>query len=159
MSSRSVLTQAFAMVCVVLVLSGCSGASVTSTSGAISGKVLGDDMKPIAEMEDKEKSIVALYCERTDIECLDASLWEMDIEELVNSICEPGDEDPTCLLHFGQGAAVVEDDGSYTIANVPPGEYGVILMFPAVTLRKAVYDNSVQTRKVTEVDFVLDFHA
>ncbi|MFZ2096528.1 MAG: hypothetical protein WAV05_07800 [Anaerolineales bacterium] len=158
-TSSILLQQVFVLILVVILLAGCGGASITSTSGAITGRVLGDDMKPLLDSYNQEIPIVALYCDYSEIECLDASLWDMDIDVLINSICEPNDEDPACLLHFGQGAAAVEADGSYTIADVPPGEYGVVLLFPAASLRKAEYDKSVQAGKVTGVDFVLDFHS
>jgi hypothetical protein len=128
----------------------------TSTTGIIAGVVRGDDMKPFTE----EYMIAALFCPSNDldIECIDDRFWTIELDDLLSSICEADDTSSNCLLHIGEGASLIGTDGSYSIANVPPGEYAVVLIFPKFTIRMAKYDLSVQAGEITKHDFILDFH-
>lgn len=177
MSSRKLLQHVFGLMLIVLLLTGCGGAVTeqaalptpvpptaepvaSPTTGGITGMVLGDDGKPLLGADDSEIMIVALVCTNDDsnIECLDMGFWDMDQDVLLDSICEADDTSSSCLLHFGQGATYVEVDGSYTIANLPPGQYNIVFFFPALTLLMAEYDLSVQAGEVTRHDFIMEFH-
>ena len=128
------------------------------TTGIIMGFVLDNDRKPLkTTIDDNVILIVALLCvsDDSDIECLHEDFWDIGSDVLFDSICEADDTSSKCLLHLGQGAASVEDDGSYTIADVPPGEYQIVSMFriPGVNqigLTKDVL--SVQAGEITEYD-------
>ena len=93
--------------------------------------VLGDDRKPLLNINDQEILIVALFCssDDSDIECFHEINPEMDFDVLYDSICEADDTSSNCLLHFEQGATSVEADGSYTITGVPPGQYGLVFLY------------------------------
>jgi len=177
MSRRRLLQQAFGLTLIALLLTGCGGATTEPTAaltpvpptaaptpipttGSINGMVLGDDRKPLFDANDPEIMIVALFCTSDDsgIECLDYDFWDMDQDVLFNSICEADDTSSNCLLHFGQGATTVEADGSYTIADLPPGRYNIVFFWPALTLLMAEYDLSVQAGEITEHNFIMEFH-
>lgn len=177
MHHQRLLRVALGVTLTVLLLAGCGGAATEPTvaltpipptdtpipiptTGSIAGMVLGDDRKPLLDANDPDVLIVLLFCpdEDSDVECLSQSVWGMDQDVLLNSICEADDTSSDCLLHFGQGAALVEADGSYTIADLPPGQYNVVFFFPALTLLAAEYDLSVQAGEVTEHDFIMEFH-
>jgi len=138
------------------------------TTGSITGMVLGDDGKPLLNINDQEILIVALFCPSDDsaIECFHEINQGMDFDALYGSICEADVTASNCLLHFGQGAAVVEADGSYTIAGVPPGQHGLVFLyhFPDLggySIRGYSIERhveSVQAGKTTEYDIVVDFH-
>ncbi len=180
-SSRRLLQQAFGLTLIVLLLAGCGGASAkptatltpvpptaTPTTGSITGMVLGDDGKPLLNINDQEILIVALFCSSDDsvIECFHEINPEMDFDFLYGSICEADVTASNCLLHFGQGAAPVETDGSYTITGIPPGQYGLVFLyyFPELDgysvrgYRIERHVESVQAGKITEHDIVMDFH-
>jgi hypothetical protein len=138
------------------------------TTGSITGMVLGDDGKPLLNINDQETMIVALFCPDDDsaIECFPEITQEMDFDVLYASICEAGVAGDDCLLHFGQGAVPVEADGSYTITNIPPGQYGLIFLyhFPEMggysvrgfSIERQV--EPVQMGELTENDIMVDFH-
>ena len=176
-SSRRLLQQAFGLTLTVLLLTGCGGATIEptvtltpipptatpipiATTGSITGMVLGDDRRPLSDANDPDIMIVALFCssDDSDLECLDQGFWEMDQDVLLNSICEADDTSSDCLLHFGRGAALVEADGSYIIADLSPGQYNIVLFLPALTLLAAEYDLSVQAGEIAEHDFIMEFH-
>lgn len=133
----------------------------TPTTGSITGMVLDDNGNPLVNIYDEETLIVALFCSSndSDIECLHEEFWDMDIEVLFDSICEADDTASNCLLHLGQGAASVEADGSYTIADVPPGQYGLVFML-SVPGMKQISNNSdiepVQAGEITEYDIATE---
>lgn len=130
--------------------------------------VLGDDGKPLLNINDQEILIVALFCPSDDsaTECFHEVNPEIDFDVMYDSICEVDVTASNCLLHFGQGAAVVEADGSYTIAGVPPGQYGLVFLyhFPDLggySIRGYSIERHVepvQAGKITEHDIVVDFH-
>jgi hypothetical protein len=175
-NSNKLLQQVFVLILSVLLLAGCGGAPAEPTAtltpipttGSITGIVLGDDYKPLANINDQEILVVALFCPSNDsaIECFHEINQEMDFDVLNDSICEANDTGSNCLLHFGQGAVPVEADGSYTITSVPPGQYGLVFLyyFPELdgysvrgySIERDV--ESVQAGNITEYDIVVDFH-
>jgi hypothetical protein len=118
--------------------------SPTPKMGIITGMVFDEGGKPLVNIYDDETLIVALVClsDDSDIECLHSGSWETHITSLFDSICETGDTASNCLLHLGLGAVYVEADGSYTIADVPPGKYGVIFLFKNPGIAKASYNTA-----------------
>lgn len=103
----------------------------SSTTGTITGKVLDDNGKPLGNLHENEVLVVALYCldENSTTECLHEDFWDIKLDVLLDSICEINDSRDNCLIHLGKSAASVETNGSYTITNVPPGEYGLVLIY------------------------------
>jgi hypothetical protein len=99
--------------------------------GIITGVVLDKDGNPLVNIYDQETLIVALVClsDDSDIECLHRGPWETHLTALFGSICEADDTASNCLLHLGLGAVSVATDGSYTIADVPPGKYRLVFLF------------------------------
>jgi len=72
---------------------------------------------------------------------------------------KPTIQPSNCLLHLGQGATYVETDGSYTLADVPPGQYGVVFMFTNQNLssRRLELDvDPVQVGGISEGDIKTD---
>ncbi len=131
--------------------------SSSSTTGTITGIVLDDHGKPLGNIHDNEVLVVALYCldENSTIECLHKDFWDIDLDVLLDSICEINDSRDDCLLHLGKSAASVEIDGSYTITDVPPGEYGLVLIykgtgFMGTSLKRDV--DPVQASRVIKCD-------
>lgn len=166
-SRRRPLQQVFSLTLAVLLLAGCGGATATprptSTTGIITGVVLDDDGTPLENIYDQETLIVALFCssDDADIECLQGDFWDMDWDVLFDSICEANDTASSCLLHLGQGAASVEADGSYTIAGVPPGQYGLVLMFTGPIMHKVSLKRDVppvQGGQTIEYDIATELH-
>ncbi len=157
MNIRALLQQTFSLTIIVLLLTGCS------RTGAIAGMVLDDNGEPLANIYDQETMIVALFCldDDSDAECLHEDFWDMDMNVLFDSICEAGDAESNCLLYLGQGATFVESDGSYTIADVPPGQYGLVFLFrnPSITQALSKRDvEPVQAGGITEYDIATELH-
>lgn len=128
--------------------------------GVITGMILDKDGKPLANIIDQQTLIVALVCLRngSDIECLhEGSPWEANMTSLFETICETDNPSSECLLHLGQGAASVGADGSYAIADVPPGKYGLILLHKYPGVVRAYYHRSgielVQAGETIKHDF------
>lgn len=133
------------------------------TTGIITGLVLDDDGNPLGNIIENETLIVALFClsDDSDIECLREDFWDMDMGLLIANICEADDTASSCLLHLGQSATTVEADGSYTIADVPPGEYGLVFILKSggltqISLKRDV--GLVQVGEVTEYNIVTKLH-
>ena len=131
------------------------------TAGSITGMVLDYDGKPLGNIYEEETMIVALGCTSSDpdIECLHDDFWDMEWEVLIDSICEADDTAENCLLHLGQGATYVETDGSYTLADIPPGKYGVVFMFnnPEIhTVRLELDVDPVQVGGISDGDIKTD---
>jgi len=124
--------------------------------GIITGMVFDNDGKPLTNIYDQETLIVALIClsDDSDIECLhEGSLGK--VAAMFDFICEADDAASNCLLHLGQGAVSVEADGSYTIADVPPGKYGLVFLFknPEFLHRSYEWDvGLVQTGEIIKYD-------
>jgi len=105
--------------------------TVIQSGGSISGMVFDNNMKPLLNIFDGERIIVALVChdEIMGIDCLPENYSDMKSQDLLDSICTSGDSSENCQLFLGQGATKVEEDGSYTFANLPPGDYSTVLLF------------------------------
>jgi hypothetical protein len=160
MTGREVLQQVFGLTLIVLLLTGCGGAP---TGGTITGTVLDDGGQPLENIYDEETLLVALFCtsDESDVECLREDFWDMDLDVLFDSICEADDTANDCLLHVGQGAAQVEADGSYTIADVPPGQYGLVFMFRAPGFMQTSINRdvgAVEVGEITECDIATELH-
>jgi hypothetical protein len=117
--------------------------------------------KPLGNIYDQETLIVALFCpsDDTDIECLHEDFWDMDTDVLFDSICGAEDTAENCILHLGQGATSVEADGSYTLTDIPPGQYGLVFMFsgPGLMSFSIWRDvNPVQAGESSEYDIKTD---
>ncbi len=81
----------------------------------------------------------------------------MDTSVLISSICSTDDTAKNCLLHWGQGAAKIQADGSYTLNNIPPGQYEIVLMIidsKWATIIELKNVDPVQAGQVTRHDFV-----
>ena len=159
MDSKKLLQQTFGLTLIALLLAGCGGGPV----GTITGMVLQEDGTPLENIYDQETLIVALFClnGESDIECLHEDFWDMDMEVLFDSICEADDTADDCILHLGQGAASVEADGSYTITDIPPGQYGLVFLFkgPVMTQASSKRDvEPVQAGEITEYDITTTLH-
>ena len=118
--------------------------------------VFDDAGKPLTNIYDQETLIVALIClsDDSDIECLHEGSWGT-VADLFDFICEADDAASNCLLHLGQGAVSVEADGSYTIADVPSGKYGLIFLYRNPGLIKASYNTKpvqVQAGEIIKYD-------
>ncbi len=130
----------------------------TPTTGIITGMVLDKGGKPLANVYDQETLIVALVClsDDSDIDCLHEGPWVTHMTGLFDSICEADDAASSCLLYLGQGAATVEADGSYTIADVPSGEYRLVFLFRNLGRMQASYNRRdvvlVQAGEITQYD-------
>ena len=131
--------------------------------GVITGMILDSDGKPLANINDQETLVVALVCLRndSDIECLQpGSPWETNLTSLFDTICEADDASSECLLHLGQGAVSVGADGSYAIADVPPGKYGLILLYRYPGVMRASYHRSgielVQAGEIIKYDISIE---
>jgi len=130
------------------------------TTGIITGIVLTEDGKPLGNIYEEETMIVALACTSSDpdIECLD-DFWDMGREVIIASICEIDDKAESCILHLGKSAAHVEADGTYTLADIPPGKYDVVFIFvnPIQITKVIVRDvDTVQGGEITKVDIKTD---
>ena len=139
-----------------LLLFSC-GVGGFSTTGTITGKVLDENGKPLRNIHEEEILVVTLFCfdDDSNVECLHEDFWDIDLNVLLDSICEAGDTAEGCLIHLGENAASVETNGSYTITDVPPGEYGLVLIYKGhglmgTTLARDV--DAVQAGKVTKHD-------
>jgi hypothetical protein len=119
------------LTCLVLISCGAGPLSASSKTGTITGRILDDNNKPLGNIHDDELLVVSLFCfeENPSIECLHEDFWDVELKVLINSICEENDKSESCLVHLGNNAAAVDQDGSYTIENVPPGSYGVVLIY------------------------------
>jgi hypothetical protein len=118
---------------------------VSSTTGTITGKVLDDNGKPLGNLHENEVLVVALYCldENSTTECLHEDFWDIKLDVLLDSICEINDSRDNCLIHLGKSAASVETNGSYTITDVPPGEYGLVLIYKSDGLMGTTLERDV----------------
>ena len=125
----------------------------TPTRGIITGMVLDNDGKPLANIYDQETLIVALLCssDDSDIECFHRGSWDTNMSVLFDFICETDDAASNCLVHLGQGATSVEADGSYTIADVPSGKYGLIFLYRNPGLIQASYRPNVVLVQAGEI--------
>ncbi len=123
--------------------------------------VLDYDGKPLGNIYEEETMIVALGCTSSDpdIECLHDDFWDMEWEVLIDSICEVDDKAESCILHLGKSAAHVEADGTYTLADIPPGKYDVVFIFVnPVQITKSIARNvdPVQGGEITKFDIKTD---
>jgi len=83
------------------------------------------------------------------------------MDALFNAVGEADDTASGCLLHLGRGAASVQADGSYTIANVPPGQYGLVFMFRGLGLSQTLLMRdvaAVQAGESAEYDIATELH-
>lgn len=105
--------------------------------------------------------VVAILCSNDDsaIECLQEETLEDMGPRVLDSICEADDTASDCLLHLGQGVTSVEADGSYTIADVPPGQYRLVLILGGSGRMQTLVRHdvaSVQAGEITEYDIETD---
>ena len=164
MNHPKLLQQIIVLTLVALVSLVCSVLPTpTPTTGTITGMVFDDGGKPLKNIHEDETLVVALFCpnDDLDIECLHEGFWDMDMDILFDSVCEADDTASSCLLHLGQSAASVESDGSYTISDVPPGQYGLVFLFTGPGLMQTSIERdvpSVQAGEITEYDISTRLH-
>ena len=119
-------------------LVSCSGggASPSGTTGTITGKVLDDNGTPLKNIRPEDVLVVTLFCfeDNPAVECFQEDFWDIDLKLLLSSICAEDEERDDCLVHLGNYAAEVESNGSFTIENVPPGNYGLVLIYQGYSL-------------------------
>jgi hypothetical protein len=129
----------------------------TPKPGTITGKVLSADGTPLIKNIEEEFGLMVLFCPHNDkdVECLHEDDKDMDISVLISSICEIGDLSKDCLLHLGQSVALIKDDGSYTLSNVTPGKYELILIIPSGITLSIHFINvePVQAGEITVYNF------
>lgn len=177
-SSRRRMQRAMGLLLTLVLLTGCSGATPnptatathtpipptatpTPSTGAITGLVLDEDGEPMENTyldDDETLFFVALLCsnDNIDMDCLHQEDLDLGMA-MLDKICDAGDTADTCLLHWGQGAVPVEGDGSYTIADVPPGRYGVVLILSTPGHMQVLIERdiaSVQAGEIAEYDIV-----
>ena len=159
------MQQTLGATLIVLLLAGCGGASADSitspTTGAIAGSVLDHSGQPLGNIYDEETMAVALLCISNDAgnECFHENFWDLGMDEVMASVCESDDAAENCLLHLGEGAVNVEADGSYTLSQIPPGQYGVVFLFENPSQRSfSIWRNvdPVQAGEVSEYDITTD---
>ena len=149
--------QRAGLVMVLLLLTSCGGKAF-ATTGTITGMALDFFRKPLLNTNDNETLIVALYCKSddADVDCLREGFWDyVSGDTFWDYICEADNTAENCVVHLGQGAVSVETDGSYTIADVPPGEYGLCIIYkpPGNLIVECKYDlEPVQAGEITEYD-------
>ncbi len=142
----------------ILLVAGCG-----SSTGTIRGMVLDDDGEPLVNIYDQETLRVALFCpgDDSDIECLHQDFWDMDMDVLLDSICDANDTAKNCVLHLGKGATSVEADGSYSLTDLSPGQYGLIFVFSGPGLMQSSLKQDVkpiQAGETIEYDIKTDLH-
>ncbi len=100
------------------------------TTGTITGMILDKNQEPLVNTLKGMTGIVALFCPGNDldVECLHKNYSNMGISDLISSICDANTTANNCILHWGRSAARLEANGSYTIHNVPPGQYELVLI-------------------------------
>jgi len=115
-----------------LALAGCS------STGTLRGMVLDADGQPLGNTSEQDTLVVALLCggTETNVECLaDDLLEQIAIEDLIASVCGPGDTREDCLVHLGRSAAALGADGSYELDRLPAGQYGLVFIYSSPDLR------------------------
>jgi len=143
MTIKRLLQQVLASVLIASALLGCGRApeeerpappeptliNLEPKTGTIRGMVLAADGKPLANVLAGDQGIMALYCPSEDmgIECLHEGYDDVPVFDLFASICEPGFLTSGCLLYWGQSAARIGADGSYTLEGIPPGKFELVL--------------------------------
>ena len=97
---------------------------------SIAGMVIGDDDQPLFAIADQEVLIVALVCPdgQGATRCFPNITAGMDFDGLYASICDSADTS-VCTVSLGRGAALVGPDGRFALADVPPGSYGLVLLY------------------------------
>jgi hypothetical protein len=137
--------------------------TATPTTGIITGMVRHDSGLPIKNTKENETMVVALLCasDDSDIECFTQEDLQgvEEVDGKIESICEADDTAENCLVHLGQGATSVEADGSYTLADIPPGQYGLgfFIIVPGNLYFWGKYDvESVQAGKITKYDIATE---
>jgi hypothetical protein len=141
----------------LLLSCGIGGPSASSTTGTITGKVLDDNGKPLGAIHDEEVLVVALFCfeDNPNVECLQKDFWDIKLDILLDSICEEDEIRNDCLVYLGKNAASVDTNGRYTITDVPPGEFGLVLIYKGyntmgTSLKRDL--DPVEAGKVTKFD-------
>jgi hypothetical protein len=127
-------------------------------TGSITGHILTAQGDPLVNVSTGEQGIVALFCPdpELDVECLHEDYSDLDISLLLASICDTYDGAASCLLHWGTSAAKTGPDGSYTLTDVPPGTYDLILMIVSsgvVVTIQLINVDPVQAGEITVHDF------
>ena len=128
-------------------------------TGTIRGMVLDAEGKPLADVLAGDEGIMALYCPSEDmgIECLHEGYDDIPLFDLFASICEPGFRSGGCLLYWGQSAARIGADGSYSLEGIPPGKYELVLFINSSGVVLTVHIikvDPVQAGETTVYDFV-----
>jgi hypothetical protein len=173
MSIRRLLLQVLASVLIASTVFGCSRVpeeerpapieptliNLEPTTGGISGKVLDAEGKPLADVLAGDQGIMALYCPSEDmgIECLHEGYGDIPLFDLFASIFEPGFRSGSCLLYWGQSAARIGIDGSYSLEGIPPGKYELVLFINSSGVVLTVHIlkvNPVQAGETTVYDLV-----
>ena len=175
MTIKRLLQQVLASVLLASALLGCGGAPVEEMpapveptviglelepkTGTIKGMILDAEGKPLANVLAGDQGIMAFYCPGEDmgIECLHEGYDDMPLFDLFASICEPGFRTSGCLLYWGQSAARIGVDGSYTMEGIPPGKYELVLFINSSGLVFTVHIlkvDPVQAGEITVYDLV-----
>jgi hypothetical protein len=145
----------------LLLSCGMGSRSASSTTGTISGMVLDDNGKPLRNIHEDEVLVVTLLCfvDNSNVECLHEDFWDIKLDVLLDSICEEDNTVDDCLIHLGQNASSVDANGNYTITDVPPGEYGLVLIYKGDNFMGTSLERDldpVQAGRVTKYDIETD---
>jgi tetratricopeptide (TPR) repeat protein len=99
-------------------------------TGSIKGMILDKNRASLVNALKGQLGIIALVCpgDAQGVECLHQNDKELDLSVLIASICDANNRATNCLLHWGQSAARITADGSYTLNNIPPGQYELDLI-------------------------------
>jgi hypothetical protein len=168
MKKKEVISLIYLFLVFSFILTGCNGSSPapsTATSmptmGAIKGKILRADGKPLVDMFRGETGYLILICSKNNSskgECLNEEDMQKDISEIVASICETTDSSNNCKLHLMLGANElgISGNGSYIFPAVFPGKYDLLLIMIsngiATTIQLTNVD-PVQAGKTVEYNF------
>jgi hypothetical protein len=105
--------------------------------GTLTGTVLDAEGEPLAPVDETDVLIVTLVCPDPAMrgECFHQQhLESMELDAIMASICDAKDRSESCIVHLGRSATPVEADGSYTLANVSPGEYDLLFVYSSSNL-------------------------
>ena len=168
MKKNEVMNLISLLLILSFILTACAGSSPspsTATSeptmGAIEGKILGADGKPLVDMFRGEIGYLILICTENNNasrECLHAEDLQKDVSEIIASICEIGDLSNNCKLHLMLGANKlgISGNGSYVFPAVSPGKYDLLLIIISNGIATTIHlinIDPVQAGKTVEYNF------
>jgi hypothetical protein len=140
-------------------------ATPTPAATSISGTVVGDDGQPMFALGENELLMVILLCGDgpAAVRCLPEITQDMNFDAVRASVCDSVDT-TVCPVSLGQGAAMVDSEGSFALTDIAPGTYGVVLLYQYVDGAYLVGGYQIERNVAViegvsaEIEFALDFH-